>query len=232
MKENIEQKLIIRRKLIIEIRFDPNPKFLDNRGKLLEELNSLKIIENSYWSIGEGIIYLSDSNIKENEKIYIIVEMNRFLFVDSSSSSNDEFKNKFEKVKKAVFECFNETKIKRIGCRIFGIYKTQSNKFEKISENFQNLFNNKLFIEDFDVKDLSFTINYQNGRYLVGPVNKNDVFYKDNFPYDDAEEVGFGIDTDNYMLNLDNILSKDKIIDVFNASLSVEKHLVDMLKGL
>lgn len=90
-------------------------------------------------------------------------------------------------------------------------------------------------LEEFPAQDLRFQLVYQNGMYNIGPVHKDDQFLKQEFSFDEKiEHIGFGIDTDNYMLkeNSEQIIKDSSIKDVFMTSLSVEKSLFEKLKSL
>ena len=65
MKNNIDSSLILNRKVIIELRYSPAPKFLDLKGTILDKINSLNIIRGADWSIGDSALKIADSNNEE-----------------------------------------------------------------------------------------------------------------------------------------------------------------------
>lgn len=233
MKNNIDSSLILNRKVIIELRYSPAPKFLDLKGTILDKINSLNIIRGADWSIGDSALKIADSNNEELIKNIVQVEINRLSLISSKIDSIEKFVSDFMKIYDSIGEIIGTLNITRIGCRIQGTYKTKSRDFNKILENFKNAFPTQVFLENFPTNDLRLQIVYQNGTYHIGPVKENDPFLIKEFKNPDRKnDVGIGIDTDNYLLKTanDSILSKSKIKDVITASLAVEKSLVENLK--
>lgn len=232
MKNNIDISTVLNRKIIIELRYDPKPIFLDVKGSLIQKIESLKLFPESHWGIGESAVKLSDSNKNELERNRIHVELNRLSFLSTKIDSINDYYSKFESIHKVAKEVLGEFEISRIGCRIQGSYKCKSTDFKELLSNFEKSFPNKLFLEHFPVKDLRFQVNYQNGMYHVGPVGKNDPFLRNEFTHPDRNEnVGIGLDTDNFLLRTssDKLNGTSKIKDVFTASLAVEKSMVENL---
>jgi hypothetical protein len=233
MKNNIDSSLILNRKVIIELRFNPAPKFLDLKGTILDKINSLNIIKGADWSIGDSALKISDSNKDELIKNIIQVEINRLSLISSKVDSIEKLVSDFLKLYEIINELLGGLTISRIGCRIQGTYKTKSNEFNKILDNFKNAFPSQIFLENFPTNDLRLQIVYQNGMYHIGPVKEDDPFLIKEFKNPDRNNsVGIAIDTDNYLLKAGNndINGKNKIKDVITASLAVEKSLVENLK--
>lgn len=233
MKNNIDTLNIYNRKIIIEIRFTPIPKFLDLKGTLISSISRLGVINNANWGIGDSAIKLSDSVEDSQVRTQIHVEMNRFSLVSTKIDSLNDYFSKFEKTYKAVQEILGEFDVSRIGCRIQGTYKTKSTEYSAVLKSFESCFKSEVFIKDYPLKDLRLQINYQNGYYHIGPIKKGDPFLKSEFTFSERNDsIGFGIDTDNYMLKTDsgNFNNISIIKDVFIASLAVEKSLVENFK--
>lgn len=233
MKNNIEHSLILNRKIIVELRFNPALKFLDMKGTILDKINSLNIIQGADWSIGDSAIKISDNNQAELIKKIVQVDINRLSFISSKIDTIEKFASDFFKLYDLITSVLGELSITRIGCRIQGTYKTKSNEFENLLENFKKAFPTQIFIENFPTNDLRLQIVYQNGTYHLGPVQENDPFLDREFKNPDRNNsVGIGLDTDNYLLKTDksDINGKQKIKDVITASLAVEKSLVENLK--
>jgi len=230
MKDNIDSTKIFNRKIIIELRFKPVPKFLDTKGTLIGDIEKLGIIKNSHWILGDSAVKISDSEMESSERNRIHLELNRLSFVSTKIDSISDFYGKFEKIYNVVKSSLGELDVIRIGCRIQGSYKTKSTDFESILCNFKESFPSGVFVENFPVNDLRFQIIYQNGMYHIGPIKEDDPFLKSEFPFSDRKnDIGIGIDTDNYLLktSTDELSGIHKIKDVLIASLSVEKSLVD-----
>jgi hypothetical protein len=95
MKNNIDSSLILNRKVIIELRFNPAPKFLDLKGTILDKINSLNIIKGADWSIGDSALKISDSNKDELIKNIIQVEINRLSLISSKVDSIEKLVSDF-----------------------------------------------------------------------------------------------------------------------------------------
>lgn len=229
MKNNVDSSLILNRKIVIELRFTPIPRFLDLKGTLIEKINQLNIISTSFWGIGDSAIKVSDSNEDSLERIRIHVEINRLSLISTKIDSIEGYFSSFQKVLKVAEDTLGDLDINRIGCRIQGTYRTKSQDFSSILSNFKKSFPEPVFISDYPVKDMRFQLNYQNGQYHIGPVQENDQFLIMQFPYPERNNnVGVAVDTDNFLLKTKNeeLNHITKIKDVFTASLAVEKSLV------
>jgi len=233
MKNNIDTNLILNRKIVIEIRFKAQPKFLDLKGTLLDKIYNLNIIKNAEWSIGDSGFKIADNNQEILVRNLFSAELNRFSIVSYDVHSIEKFVVDFLKINDVVKEVLGDLDVLRVGCRILGTYKTKSNKFDTILKKFKESFPNDIFLKDFPTTDLRLQIVYQNGTYHLGPIQKDDGFLQREFRGPDRNNsVGIGLDTDNYLLRTEEIKinSASKIKDVITASLAVEKSLVEKLK--
>jgi hypothetical protein len=235
MEDSIKSTSINNRKIVIEIRYEPNPSVIDSRGSLVKKLVEAKLIPDAQWELGIGEIKLSDS-LKANEsRQFIYADLHRLTLISSKKDSNASFFHFAEKAFKIFKEVIPSYTIIRIGCRIQGTYQSKSNDYTKIVNNFKALFPSQFLLEDFNIKDMRFQLVYQNGQYHIGPVNKDDGFVKTEFPFDDAiKNIGFAIDTDNYIIRSKEkeVINDSVIKDVYITSLSVEKSLFDKLNSL
>jgi hypothetical protein len=235
MEDSIKSNFINNRKIIIEIRYEPNPQVIDARGTLVSKLKDANIIPNSQWELGIGEIKLANS-LKSNENNQIIyADLHRLTIMSSKKDTNASFMHMFEKTIKIFKEVIKNFTIIRIGCRIQGTYKSKNTEYSQIIKGFKELFPSQFLLEDFAVKDLRFQMIYQNGQYNIGPINKEDNFIKSEFPNDNSVKgVGFAIDTDNYIIRSKGkeVINENSIKDVYLASLSVEKLLFDKLYTL
>jgi hypothetical protein len=235
MKDNIKRDFIKNRKLVIEIRYNPNPRILDERGTLINKLIDSNVILNAHWELGGANITISDKLEQNQSRKKVFIDINRLSFISSAGDTNESFYAGFEKAFKSFKETIPQIQIQRIGCRIQGTYNCESNEYKTIIEKFKKNFPNQFLLEEFPAQDLRFHLMYQNGMYQIGPIRKDDQFIKTEFPYDGRiEHVGFAIDTDNFILREDaNMQIKETSIkDVFITSLSVEKSLFEKLKTL
>lgn len=231
MKDNIESKNIGNRKFIIELRFAPIVSMLDKRGNVVDAIEKTKCFGTFHWEINPGDITIRDHAEKQKSNNIIYVSFNRFSFISYKIDSIDGFYSTFKKIHDAISEVLGTLVIQRIGCRIIGSYKVKSQEFSLILAHFKEAFPTKFFIEKYPARDLSFILNYENGMYQIGPVNKEDNFYNKEFDIDGCKKhIGIAIDTDNYLTNeLKEINDKKLILDVYTLSLAVEKELYSNL---
>jgi len=235
MKNLIPSESLLNRKLILEIRFNPNPQIVDNRGKMLAELLKSKIINNAHWQMGDGTISMTDA-VDPNiftKRCYIDTQI--FSLISQINHTNESFYNDINTLYNIVTQV-TDIDIVRIGCRIQGTYSTVLKSYEKILDGFLNLFPSQFILEDFEKKDLNFLLVYRNGQYSIGPIAENDNWTKQQFPNEEIRnnKMGFAIDTDNYILKVKpNNLNKINFVkDVFLTSLSVEKSLFEKLNKI
>lgn len=235
MENTIPSASICNRKIIIEIRYAAQPIFIDKRGELLNKLNKKNIIPNSHWELGTGEVKIFDNINQEDARIVLFADLKRLSIISTKISSNDSFYQLIDKTYKVLKELLGDIDILRIGCRIIGTYKAKSKEYPAILKGFKEMFPSQVLLEEFPVKDLRLQVNYQNGMYNIGPINKNDEFLKNQFPYAECDNtIGFGIDTDNFMLKpaAGNKILDSNISDVFITSLSVEKSLFEKISTL
>lgn len=232
MKDTIPSNSVNNRKLILEVRFDPNPKIVDLRGKILDELMKAKIIPNALWELGNGMLSIADSLDQNVYTKKCFVDTQRFSFISHYNHTNESFFNSFNSAF-AIINKYLEVDITRIGCRIQGTYGCKSNNYANILNGLLKMFPSQFLLEDFPGKDFNFQFVYQNGNYRIGPINEKDLWTKEQFPDDKTrnDKMGFAIDTDNFILK-DKALDIIKITaakDVYLTSLSVEKLLFEKL---
>jgi len=232
MKDTIPNSQINNRKLIMEVRYEPNAKIVDLRGQLLEKLTTLNFIPNATWELGDGMISLVDKpDDTMSKKCYI--DFHRFSYISSANQTNESFFNSFNNAFTIVREVLG-IKINRIGCRIQGTYSSNFKDFDEVLAKFLNLFPEKFLLADFPSKDLNFQLVYQNGQYIIGPVSEDDSWTKSQFPDEKSRKkgIGFAIDTDNYVIKDNNtdFIKHALAKDVYLTSLSVEKLLFEKLK--
>lgn len=231
MKDNIEAKYIGNRKIIIEIRFEPEVTMLDKRGELVNSLQKTEAFNVFHWEIDQAEVTLRDTIEKEEATNIVIVSFNRFSYISSKVDSIESYYAKFKKLYQAMYDVLGKVTVKRIGCRIIGSYKVKSSNFKDLLIHFKESFPSKFYLDKYPAKDLLFRLDYDNGMYQIGPVDIEDAFYNREFKQSTTQKhVGVAIDTDNYLTNeLKSIDDKELIRDVYTLSLSVEKELLTNL---
>lgn len=235
MEDSIKSNNIFNRKIVVEIRYEANPSIIDCRGTLINRLIESKIIPNPQWEMGIGEVKIADTLKPNLSRQAVFSDLHRLTIISSLKDTNEKFYHFVDRTYKIFKEVVPSFTIIRIGCRIQGTYQAGTNDYIKIIQRFKNQFPSQVFLEDFNIKDLRFQLNYQNGQYHIGPVGKDDIFLKNEFPYEDVNtNIGFAIDTDNFIIRSKEkeIISDSRIRDVYITSLSVEKSLFDKLSSL
>ena len=171
MKDNIESKNIGNRKFIIELRFNHKVTISDKKGAIIENIKALNLFNPINWEIGIANIHIWDTEKKKDARNNIFIELNRFCFVSNKIDSVESFYNIFEK----IFSCFiseiGDIDILRIGSRIQGTYKTNTNNYDNLLDKIKKGFPSQFYLTDYPATDLMFQLNYKNGMYNIGPVN-------------------------------------------------------------
>lgn len=231
MKDNIESKNIGNRKIIIELRYNPVVTMLDKRGEITEIIENSNCFNDFFWEINSGEVIIRDHSEKEKAQNVIYVTFNKFNFISYKIDSIESFFSSFKKAYEALIKVLGKIAIRRIGCRIIGTYKVKSKSFPEILTHFKEAFPSQIFIEKYPVKDLAFTLEYENGSYTVGPIKDDNEHYFKHFDFGiPNKHIGIGIDTDNYITNeVKEINDPSLIKDIFILSLSVEKELFSNL---
>lgn len=236
MKDTINRSRILNRKLIVEIRYKPNPTVIDLKGSITQAITSASLIAEPQWELGMRELKVSEEPGKsEQSRKFVYADIQRLTVMSAKDETNASFYQFFEKAYRAFRSVVKDLEILRIGCRIQGTYSSGFDSFEKNVQNFTDMFPAKFLLEDFPTKDLMFTHVYQNGQYNIGPVTKDDSFLRSEFQFEDVNtNPGIVIDTDNYVIKSKEkpALNDSMVRDVYTASLSVEKLLFDKLSML
>jgi hypothetical protein len=238
MKDSIKSSSIHNRKIVLEIRYEPNPMITDIKGQLIQTIKTEKIINPFNWKYGLADVMIKDNDVDDDAKNIIFFDTRRFSYIKSGNFTNASFYDNLMKILKPFNKIIGEDNVKiiRIGCRIQGTYSSEKKTYKEILNTFLQMFPQQFLYDKFESNDLLFNLNYENGRYSIGPVNANDQFLQENFRGSDRNNsIGFSIDTDNHVSITEgdtSNISQDKIKDVVMASLSVEKYLFESLNSL
>lgn len=235
-KDNIDSKAIYNRKFVIELRFKPIASIIDKKGLIADTIAKANIFKpNNFWEISNNTVKFQDIEDKNNTQYIATVEYNRISIQGTKIDSVDSFFNTFTKFYNIVKENISEWTIRRIGCRILGAYKAESDNYNAILSNFVKKFPSQYLIDAYQVNNLSFKMEYASGMYQISPLKRDDEFYTREFPSGLINRNdGIMIDTDNYLLRVDDtdIDTIQNIKTIYIASLAVEKSLYDNLKKM
>jgi len=235
MKDNIDTKNVITRKIIIELKYTPIAKILDCKGTIADGILKRKIFTSTHWEINNNLIVFRDNEQLKDSKYLASVEFNRIHFSCMKIDSIDSFFNTFTSFYETIMGIVGSADIVRIGCRVIGAYKPKSTQYESLLKNFVNLFPQTLYLKEYSPKSLNFRLDYQNGMYNIATLsNETDFYAKEFYDLDKKNPIGIMLDIDSYLQKIDdvNINTLAHIKKVCIASLAVEKSLLDNLKDL
>ena len=102
MKDNIDNKNIGNRKVIIELRYDAIASMIDKKGTIVEVIEKSKVFNMAQWEIGNEII-IRDNEEKEEATNVVFVSFNRLSFTSFNIDSVESYYTKFKKIYEVVF---------------------------------------------------------------------------------------------------------------------------------
>ncbi len=201
---------------LVEIRFKPNPRFLDNRGFIADQ-----IVENSvfnHWIISENRI---DFSSNKNLGLSAFFSFRNLGVTSNYPATKKEFLNITEEYIKSVWEHFITNSIVRIGVR--SVYLIESENLTKTFNMYKSKF---LKLSDNDIKkfggelvDVGFPLNFVDGKnffnIMTGPMEKKQ---SKNIFGDNAFESGIYLEVDYFKEEISpHIIQKHTIQFVQNG---------------
>ena len=234
MEENISSKVIINRKISVEFRYRSTMAIVDKRGYIIDQFKQSNIFPVKSWGIGDDKVLLRDGEEDETSANRVVIAHNGCSVTSYSIHTVEEFYVKVDKIFKLLKDTIGELFIRKITCRITGVYKLSSNKYGEIVKRFTKAFPQQFLLNDYPVTDLAFKCYYENGQYEISPFDDNDERYEDLFVYEKTQtKAGLFIETNNYVLSDGKkALDKSAMKDVYVLSLSIEKDLYEKLSLL
>ncbi|HOY84330.1 MAG TPA: hypothetical protein PLQ80_03405 [Candidatus Syntrophosphaera sp.] len=199
-------------RMIVEFRFKPISKIIDNRGHIVDGFISKAKYQTSKYKITNlGIVIQGDtSDVPTN----ILIEPTRLSVDFEGHNLISHFDSEVKNVM-AIFansmslEAFN---IRRVGVRfisIFGFHKLLD--YNKLISCFMASYLNDNFPLSIKPGDLKFVFTSSNSNITLGPVKDDDKWITDNFSNKSgAPKVGIGLDVDSFITKtIDNISIQD-----------------------
>lgn len=197
----------------LEIKYDPNPTFLDKRGVVASRVAGIKFPD---WKIGKDFIVFSNQSKKKSEGL---ISYERLVY--NTAEGRDVFIEDTSEFIKSSWEYLQVNQIKRIGIRT-----TIVNDGFVFSESFKKL--QKVFYSDYDFSkifngdliDLAIPVNFLKGdeycNVIIGPVKEDE--NKKEFFDEPLSEPGILVDVDYFINDIPTGLrQKDLIIFVKKA---------------
>lgn len=231
MQDNLSTNSIGNRRITMDLRYRPTMAIVDKRGQIIDAFKKAQVFVVNSWGLGNDHIMLRDGEDDSSSKNKVAIGYNRCQFMSYSINSIDEFYARIEKVLKVLKDNIGDLSMRRVACRITGTYKTSQSEFVSLVNSFKEAFPKQFMLDDYPIKDMSFNLIYDYGRYQICPINKDEEIFEEEFDYDGCEKhVGIYIDTDNYVeIGSDDMFTKQTVKDVFTLSLSIERDLYNKL---
>lgn len=206
-KKNIE-------KLTCEIRFKPDPTFLDKRGQVAGAISKNSTF--LHWNIDVNkIIFFGDSN----KNIKAQVSYKDLTVVSLSPNSRSFLVGNLDSIIENSWDYLSYKKITRIGVR--SIFFIEVNNFKEIFD----LIKKKFLLDDScdfiskNLYDIGLSFNFSNGKSFshvsIGPMEEKQI--KENFDEEKRKDVpknALYIDVDSFITTVSPNISKKELIDL------------------
>lgn len=204
---------------ILEIRYKPNSKVLDYRGKWAEQISShMKLSE---WRIGKDRIDIYDKEGKDRA----FISYRNAGFVTNDAPTANYFPDKAIKLFKFIFELHDFDSplyVLRIGVRV-KFYTGFNGNFEELMEKYANRFlkltddaKKILNAELLDIgSPLNFKDKYGHFNMMGGPMRSEqaqEYLERD----EELSKVGLYFDID-YWIQPENIVKNERILDTISV---------------
>jgi hypothetical protein len=199
--------------MILEIRYKPNMRIIDNRGRICQEIVSGANFDQ--WKVNESTVEFIDN--KHNEKAYIGV--NNMGYIVKKPLTDNYFIDKISKFIKSSFalnEFNNSLDVLRIGLR-YRFCDEFHGQFASLLRNFDSryisLTDKAKSLMDAEVIDSGAPLNFKDKlgffNTTCGPMEGKQII--DFFEgHSELPSVGFYFDID-YFIKPNRIMSKDEV---------------------
>lgn len=189
---------------IVELRYVPLVQAFDKRGALLETLNAAFKDKMPHWRAENvAIRILNDPDATTRE---IAVDHKRYLLAYEDPGTVQEFLDDGKRVIQLVHSVLPDLweGINRIGVRFISVLKADGyGDFADIHAKVMSTFFAPRIPLSLAITDCRAVLEHETGRMLVGPARRGEAWLREVFSTPDAHmpEIGFGLDTDNYVVN-------------------------------
>lgn len=198
-------------KYVVEIRFTPDPRILDKRGEIAENISNNFLEE---WKISSNKIEFTS---KENESALAYFSYKNFALVSDYPNDKNFFLDKSEQLIKSSWQYFPTNKIIRLGVRSTFFIKTDSFKktFESYKDSFLKIEDNKLK-EIGELVDMGFPLNFivdnDHIHTTTGPMEKEQA--KQSFgEIEEIPESGIFLDVDYFRKDFSSYIKQKDVLD-------------------
>lgn len=203
-------------KYIFEVRFIPNPRFLDIRGEVTKHILSFSTSV-SQWKIDTNRIDISDDLNTKN--IYV-----SYKAIGFSTQDKQDIEPFLRAVESVISNYFYDAVPTRFGVRTVSLFSTRERMKSLLTRFTSTLYKNNINQELKDVastfvfvsKDGEFTVN-------IGPSERkqsSEIFSGKNIP-----KVGIFIDVDTYREDFDNPELKGDLLSKFRKLVPIKLKL-------
>ena len=210
MKEQIS-------KHIFEVRYKPNPSFLDKRGSITAQIIGGRF---DNWSISNNKIDFVNSKTNEVSAFFSYAN---FGVITIPPVTKDDFLSISEEFIKSAWQFFDTSTITRMGVR--SIFLVQVKDFTKLFEAYKNKFlglpNDDLSSFGGDLIDVGFPLNFVNGdnffNVVTGPMQKEQ---SKNIFGDEAFDAGFYLEVDYFTKEISPHIIQKRVISFIDEGVS------------
>jgi hypothetical protein len=217
-------------KHVVEIRYKPNPRFLDKRGEIAESLSGSFFDQ---WNISNNRI---DFSSKTNENITAFISFRNLGIFTNHPNTVDFFKEKAKDFIKSAWTNFPTSKITRIGIRSIYLIETSSfkNSFDEYRKKFLGLSDDDLKKFNGDLIDLGFPLNFSVGEdffnVTTGPMEK---IQSKEFLLDDDElpEAGIFVDVDYFKKEFSPHIIQKNVLGFIDTGSDKAENIKDLIAG-
>jgi len=220
-------------KHVLEIRYEPNPGFLDRRGGIASSL-SPKIFR--HWRISENQIELFNPDS----------QINAFFSYKNIGLSNiypettEEFISTSKDLIKESWTHFSFNKIQRIGVRS-GFLCPKDISFKKLFNSFNKNFVNSSFVDNQSIfgtaklidigLNLNFSVGSEYFNIMTGPMEKKQI--KEFFPgVKDLPDQGVYLEIDYFKNEFSPSLKQKDVLNLLDNAITQGKSIFNTISDL
>ncbi len=218
-------------KHVLEVRYKPDPRFLDRRGEIAGIISRQQFDQ---WNIGSNRIEFAS---KKHLGIGAFFSYRNLGFFSEYPVLTDDFNKKAKEFFKSTWTYFPTNQITRIGVR--STFLVESKNFKAVFDKYKSLF---LGLKDEHIKkfggdliDLGFPLNFAIGEeffnIITGPMEKKQSkeFVMDA---DELPETGVYIDVDYFRKEFSPYITQKNIMDLIDRGVEKAKEIKNEILNL
>jgi hypothetical protein len=221
-------------KYVIEIRFKPDPRFLDKRGEIAAKLTGPRALFQG-WRISPNRI---DFTTPRDQNLTAFFSFSNLGLVSASPNKVENFTKSAENWLRATWsEFLHKADLTRIGIR--SIFFIETDSFEKCYDAYRERFL-KLSDEELDrfggeLIEIGFPLNFRKGEdyfnLVTGPMRDIQAKLPQFLGRTDLPAVGIYLDVDFYRKDLPRMELKD-VLELLNIGVDKAEEIASLIVDL